>query len=273
MNNFHNLTDNEDNISNNNNYLSDYKEYNDFFPSRDNFIDFSFLPLPENKLIKIEINQKNINTSNNQQKIKYNDDDKNKGISQKESKIKFILSNKNLETNKNNDNIKKYIYRKDAYYKHFKSIFAKYIKDKSNRLKNICFPHFNKNNFSALSSKYNGNPKEKDNYKFLSFTIKELLSYGKDEKKKNRQYNNQLIIKYIEENKTMAKDKKVYMELIKFLNENVEITLINFYKDNCQFEMINSDSKCQFYDTYFKSQTGISLLEKNGFIKILKNQY
>ena len=124
-----------------------------------------------------------------------------------------------------------------------------------------------------MSSKYTGNPKEKDNYKFLSFTIKELLSYGKDEKKKNRQYNNQLIIKYIEENKTMAKDKKVYMELIKFLNENVEITLINFYKDNSQFEMINSDSKCQFYDTYFKSQTGISLLEKNGFIKILKNLY
>ena len=90
MNHFHNLTDNEDNISNNNNYFSDYKEYNDFFPSRDNFIDFSFLPLPENKLIEIEINQKNINTSNNQQKIKYNDDDKNKGISQKESKIKFI---------------------------------------------------------------------------------------------------------------------------------------------------------------------------------------
>ena len=273
MNYFHNLTDNEDNLSNNNNYFSDYKEYNDFFPSKDNYIDFSFLPLPENKLIEIEINQKNINTFNNQQKINYNDDNKNKEIDKKERKIKFILSNKNMEKNNNSNNVTNYLYRKDAYYKHFKSIFAKYIKNKSNRLKNICFPNFNKNNFSALSSKYTGNPKEKDNYKFLSFTIKELLSYGKDEKNKNRQYNNQLIIKYIEENKTMAKDKKVYMELIKFLNENVEITLINFYKDNCQFEMINSDSKCQFYDTYFKSQTGISLLEKNGFIKILKNQY
>ena len=103
-------------------------------------------------------------------------------MTKRESKFKFILLNKNMEKNNNDNHVTNYIYRKDAYYKHFKSIFAKYIKDKSNRLKNICFPHFNKNNFSALSSKYTGNPKEKDNYKFLSFTIKELLSYGKDEK-------------------------------------------------------------------------------------------
>ena len=270
---FHNLTDNEDNLSNNNNFLCDYKESNDFFPIKDNYIDFPFLPLPENKLIEIEINQKNIYNINNQLKINNNDNDKNKETTKKEPKIKFILLNKNLENNNNDNNVTNYIYRKDAYYKHFKSIFAKYIKDKSNRLKNICFPHFNKNNFSALSSKYTGNPKEKDNYKFLSFTIKELLSYGKDEKIKNRQYNNQLIIKYIEENKTIAKDKKIYTELIKFLNESVEMSLVYFYNDKNQLEMINSDSKCLFYDSYFKSQTGISLLEKNGFIKILTNQY
>ena len=194
-------------------------------------------------------------------------------MTKRESKFKFILLNKNMEKNNNDNHVTNYIYRKDAYYKHFKSIFAKYIKDKSNKLKNICFPHFNKNNFSVLSSKYTGNPKEKDNYNFLSFTIKELLSYGKDEKIKNRQYNNQLLIKYIEDNQTFAKDKKLYMELIKFLNESVEISLINFYNDKKQMEIINNDSKCLFYDNYFKNQTGVSLLEKNGFVKILINQY
>ena len=69
-----------------------------------------------------------------------------------------------INTNNNN-----FIYRKDSFYKHFKSIFVKYLKDKINRLKNICFPNFDKNNFSSLVYKYTENPKEKDNYKFLSF--------------------------------------------------------------------------------------------------------
>ena len=87
-------------------------------------------------------------------------------------------------------------------------------------MKNICFPHFNKNNFSSLAYKYTGNPKEKDNYLFLSFKVKDLLSYGKDDKIKNRQYNNELLINYIEKNESIVKDKNVYCELIKFLNDS-----------------------------------------------------
>ena len=70
----------------------------------------------------------------------------------------------------------------------------------ANALKNICFPQFNKNNFASLSYKYTGNPKEKDNFKFLSFKIKDLLILGRDSKIKNRQYNNELLIEYIEKN-------------------------------------------------------------------------
>ena len=109
----------------------------------------------------------------------------------------------------NDNNNSRFIYRKDAYYKHFKSIFAKYIKDKVNKLKNICFPNYNKNNFFSITYKYTGNPKEKDNYKFLFFKIKDLLIYGKNEKIKNRQYNNSLLIKYIEDNKKISKNEKI----------------------------------------------------------------
>ena len=88
-----------------------------------------------------------------------------------------------INTNNNN-----FIYRKDSFYKHFKSIFVKYLKDKINRLKNICFPNFDKNNFSSLFYKYTENPKEKDNYIFLSFKVKDLFTYEKNDKNKNRQY-------------------------------------------------------------------------------------
>ena len=46
------------------------------------------------------------------------------------------------------------MYREDAYYKHFKATFAKYIKNKANKLKNDCFPFYDKNNFSSTSYKY-----------------------------------------------------------------------------------------------------------------------
>ena len=79
------------------------------------------------------------------------------------------------------------LYRKDAYYKHFKVDLGKYIKNKMNILKNRCFPYYNRNNFSTPNNRYTGNPKEKDNLNFLSFTIKDILIYGKNKEKFNRQ--------------------------------------------------------------------------------------
>ena len=229
----------------------------------------SFLYKHENILLEKEINKgdnKNnlephydLDNANNNELIKIN------------KKLKFISKKENLENYLKNNN--KYTYRKDAYYKHFKSIFAKYLKDKANHLKNICFPHFSKNNFSSLAYKYTGNPKEKDNYNFLSFKIKDLLSYGKDERLKNRQYNNELLIKYIVKNEIISKDKKVYRDLIQFLDNTIENEMINFYKNKKEIEYMNKDLKCLFYDFHFKKETGISLLENNGFLNILSKQY
>ncbi len=180
------------------------------------------------------------------------------------SSIKWNIEKKAIENN---------IYRKDAYYKHFKAVFGKYIKNRLNLLKDKCFPSYSKNKFSTPHYKYIGNPKEKENYYFLFFTIKDIILYGKDIIRQNRQYNNELLIKFIENNEFKCKDKLAYKELIKFLNENVEDAIVNFYDDKKEFEKINKDRKYICFDKHYKRETGISLLEKYGFITVLKNHY
>ena len=226
----------------------------------------SFLALPKKKLFEIEIKNKNNYKKNIRPKFQL-------GTKERRTKNKIIkLSVKSMQENLKKEK-KNYVYRKDAYYKHFKALFAKYIRNKVNNLKNICFPNFNKNNFAALSYKFTGNPKEKDNIKFLSMKIKDLLILGKDEEIKNRQYNNELLIKYIENNRELSIDKNKYEELISCLDETLENELVEFYNNKIEFENINKDIKCLIFDKHFKNETGISLLEKNGFIKILNKQY
>ena len=162
------------------------------------------------------------------------------------------------------------IYRKDAYYKHFKVILGKYIKNKINELKNKCFPYYSKNNFSTPSYKYTGNPKEKDNFCFLYYTIKDILIYAKDDVNHNRQYNNELIIKFIEMNENRTINKIAYAGLINFLNNSLENVIIQFYDDEIEYNKLKNDSKCIRFDFFFKRETGISLLEKYGFLKAVK---
>jgi hypothetical protein len=162
------------------------------------------------------------------------------------------------------------LYRKDAYYKHFKVILGNFIKSKINILKNKCFPYYSKNNFSTPNYKYTGNPKEKDNFYFLHFTIKDLLIYGKDNANQNRQYNNELLIRFIESNEYRALDKNAYTALINFLNDILENIIILFYDDDIEYNKLRNDFKCKKFDVFFKRETGISLLEKYGFIKAIK---
>ena len=162
------------------------------------------------------------------------------------------------------------VYRKDAYYKLFKINLISYIKNKINTFKNKIFPFYSKNNFSSPNYKFTGNPKEKDNFKFLSFRIKDIMIYGKNKAKFNRQYNNELIINFIEENEDRTKDKDTYKALIKFLNETLEDAIIQFYDDEKEFNKIRNNPKFIILDKFYKRETGISLLEKYGFLKVLK---
>ena len=63
------------------------------------------------------------------------------------------------------------------------------------------------------------------------------------------------MIRYIEKNESLTKHKEAYKDLIKFL-------IIH--------ENLKNDVKCKYFDKYFMSEKDISLLERNGFIRILR---
>ena len=179
------------------------------------------------------------------------------------------------QTKKNNKFIchnvqKEKIYRKDYYYKHFKAIFGKYVKNKINDLKNKCFPNLIFNNFSTPSYYFIGNPKEIDNFKFLSWSIKEIMIYKENVKKINRQHNNRLLIDYINKSGEKTKDKKAYTELIDYINNKLENAFLDFYENQNEFDKICKDENCIFFDNFFKKETGYSLLEKYGFLKVIQ---
>ena len=54
------------------------------------------------------------------------------------------------------------------------------------------------------------------------------------------------------------------------MNNSVEEELIIFYNNKAEYEKLKNDLKCKYFDKYFLSETGFSLLERNGFIRILK---
>ena len=75
---------------------------------------------------------------------------------------------------------------------------------------------------------------------------------------------------FIEENEYRANNKKIYIELIYFLNNKFEDEIIQFYEDENELGKLRNDKKFIGFDEFYKRETGISLLEKYGFLKALK---
>ena len=220
----------------------------------------------KNRLIyKKPFNNKKILFLVKKDKYKQNQKDKSQSIDNNNNEMKKFIKFKCNNMNKEK------IYRKDYYFKHFKAIFGKYIKNKLNNLKNRCFPNFVLNNFSTPNYYFIGNPKQEDNYNFLSWSIKDILIFRENKNKYNRQFNNKMIILYIEKNGNKSKDKDAYNELINYINCKVEDAFLDFYENKNEFEKICSDKDCIFFDEFFKRETGFSLLEKNGFLKVIRS--
>ena len=276
-----------------------YNNYEEFFPFFENKNEL-FLNILFDKKEKIEINsfplndkekkefncsfylkstQSSINNTN--KKIftieKSKNDDKslskktniNKNSYNKNQKNQYIKNITNIFVSKEK---RDKIYRKDYYYKHFKAIFGKYLRNRLNNLKNRCFPNFIFNHFSTPHYSFIGNVKELDNYYFLFWTIKDIFVYKEKKIENNRQNNNRLLIEYIFKNENKNKDKEAYQELVFFLNNSLENAFLDFYENKNEYERINNDEDCIFYDKFFKKETGISLLEKNGFLKVIQKR-
>ena len=101
---------------------------------------------------------------------------------------------------------------------------------------------------------------------------KDIFVYKEKKIENNRQNNNRLLIEYIFKNENKNKDKEAYQELVFFLNNSLENAFLDFYENKNEYERINNDEDCIFYDKFFKKETGISLLEKNGFLKAIQKR-
>ena len=272
--------------------LSFLQKYNSFFENsrehkekiEDNNILYDTnrnIDVKNSKYIKnLNFSNSNLNNDKNEMFIvkseKKNFDDRIDGIKKLSSFKEIIGKKEEINLRKNificEKEKKDKLYRKDAYFKHFKAIFVKYLKNKLNYLKDLCFPNFILNKFSTPNYRFTGNAKQIDNYNFLSWSIKEILIYNENKKNENRQYNNKLLIEYIEKNEKKAKDKKSYHELVIYFNNKLENAYIEFYDNKNEFDKLQNDKDCIFYDKYFRKETGMSLLEKNGFLKVIKNK-
>ena len=272
--------------------LSFLQKYNSFFENsrehkekiEDNNILYDTnrnIDVKNSKYMKnLNFSNSNLNNDKNEMFIvkseKKNFDDRIDGIKKLSSFKEIIGKKEEINLRKNificEKEKKDKLYRKDAYFKHFKAIFVKYLKNKLNYLKDLCFPNFILNKFSTPNYRFTGNAKQIDNYNFLSWSIKEILIYNENKKNENRQYNNKLLIEYIEKNEKKAKDKKSYHELVIYFNNKLENAYIEFYDNKNEFDKLQNDKDCIFYDKYFRKETGMSLLEKNGFLKVIKNK-
>ena len=174
-----------------------YNNYEEFFPFFENKNEL-FLNILFDKKEKIEINsfplndkeKKEFNSSSYLKSTQSSINNTNKKIltiEKSKNDHKSLSKKTNINKNSYNKNQKNQyiknipnifvskekrdkIYRKDYYYKHFKAIFGKYLRNRLNNLKNRCFPNFIFNNFSTPHYSFIGNVKELDNYYFLFWT-------------------------------------------------------------------------------------------------------
>ena len=78
------------------------------------------------------------------------------------------------------------------------------------------------------------------------------------------------MINFIEENEEKTNDKVAYKEIIQFLHLKLEDVIRQYYDEEKEFNKITNCKKYIYFDKFFKRETGISLLEKYGFLKALK---
>ena len=167
--------------------------------------------------------------------------------------------------------------RIDYCIKHFKVYTSKFLKEYGNKLINDCKFQNEMKNLKLFSPSYKyftGNSNEKENKIFLNFTVEQIFSYPdttlkKDNRlqKKNKDIINTLL-NYIE-NKYDIEVPENMEKLKNFFKMTFEDIIILFYKSK-QFKDYSSDPKTLFLDKHFIKIKGFSLLEKNGFIKLIK---
>ena len=231
----------------------------------------------------LSFNQQSLTIPQPEQK----DDTEKKLQIQKEEEIAQKSTGDN--TNNSKININKLIFglkskktiepRIDYAIKSIKGYISKYLKNYGNKLIKECNFQNKLQKMKLFAPSYyyfTGNSNEKDNSVFLNFTIEQILTYPDEKNKKKKdnrlQRQNQKNIKalkdYIEDNYDENVPEKM-QELLNFFRMTYEEIVALFYKSN-QFKDYSSSEKILKLDEHFIKAKGFSLIENNGFIKLMK---
>lgn len=179
------------------------------------------------------------------------------------------------------NSLKKIEPRIDYAIKYFKVNAIKFIKEYGNILIKLCdFPNKLKKLrlFSPSYKYFTGNSNEKENKIYLNFTMEDIFTYPdkKVPKSDNRlQMQNKQMIQEFKEyiNETYDDDADI-PEKIQKVQQFFKMTFddaIKLFYDSKQFDDYSSSQKTRFLDEQFIKSKGFSLLEKNAFIKLMKN--
>ena len=263
------------------NIINDYQDDPLLFDNNDNnnieeYSEYKINGLPEHIQKDEKIN--NVKNDNN------TDKETNEKTATKDKCIQKVQNKiNNNDKNEENNLFKVKSYRKteprlDYVIKDIKVYISKYMKDYGNELIKKCNFKNRLNNAKLFSPSYKyftGNSNFKDNVKFLELTVEEIFTYPDKQVKKddNRlQRQNKDIIKDIKDHIEEKYGDDIPEECIKLLDYfrmSFEDVIMRFYESE-YFTKYTSSEKARRNDYFYKAK-GYSILEKNAFIKLIKD--
>jgi hypothetical protein len=194
-----------------------------------------------------------------------------------EQRIVSKSINENISNSSQNDNLSEKVnyfnthhprkyFRVDDAKKHFKVAISQFATERLNSLiKDSALPKKYKKKIHLPHHKlFSSNPKEIDNYQFLSFNVKEIFTYGKADNNLQAK-NEENISKILEYSKFPEKTKTIK----EFLFMTYEDIIKLFYKSE-KFDEFKKDELTQFFNEGIKKEKNISLLEDDGLVRLFK---
>ena len=193
-------------------------------------------------------------------------------LTEEKNEIKLIKkatqekTNVVLSVNKKRKLLNQKIHRIDYLIKKFKTkCFSKYALNKLiKKIKNCQFQS-NLNNAKVYlpdHAVFTSETNYRKNQVFLTMTLREIFSLGN--KLKNVDLFNMI------SNSTNYQDQEAYDELINYLDKTGEEIIKEFY-GSPEFETFKEENKEG--DEAFKQEKKFSFMEKDGFLKLIKNNY
>ena len=202
-------------------------------------------------------------------------------VNDKQFKKHFLQEDNNIKSNINHNTItnpiniftlkKQYESAPKNYQKRFINFLTKYG---DNLIQSIKLPtkKIKKFKLHVPNSSFISHTKKRVNYKFLSFTVKDIFYYvktGVDLKKNSPKRKNKIlndtILNYIE-----SLDEDEQFEEVKIFFKMTLEEADKLFEESEDFKKYAMDPKTILLDKEFKNKNDFSLLEKNGFIKYIK---